>query len=33
MKVSVVYALPTEQVWLPVTVDEQATVRMQHAHS
>lgn len=26
MKVSVVYALPTEQVWLPVTADEQATV-------
>lgn len=26
MKVSVVYALPEEQVWLPLEVDEQDTV-------
>ncbi|MCG3724290.1 RnfH family protein [Vibrio cincinnatiensis] len=26
MKVSVVYALPDEQVWLPVDVDQNATV-------
>ncbi|MCA2018972.1 RnfH family protein [Vibrio tritonius] len=26
MKVSVVYALPKEQVWLPVDVDDDATV-------
>jgi putative ubiquitin-RnfH superfamily antitoxin RatB of RatAB toxin-antitoxin module len=26
MKVSVVYALPTEQIWLSVDVDAQATV-------
>lgn len=26
MKVSVVYALPEEQVWMPVNVDEHATV-------
>jgi uncharacterized protein len=26
MKVSVVYAMPNEQVWLPVNVDEHATV-------
>ncbi|MDF0533083.1 RnfH family protein [Shewanella yunxiaonensis] len=26
MKVSVVYALPAEQVWLPVQVDEDATL-------
>lgn len=26
MKVSVVYALPNEQVWLPVEVDDEATV-------
>ncbi len=26
MKVSVVYALPSEQVWLPVEVEEEATL-------
>lgn len=26
MKVSVVYALPEEQVWMPVNVDEHSTV-------
>lgn len=33
MKVSVVYALPKQQVWLPVEVDEHSTVLSAIHHS